>query len=389
MSVELRPFGVTCNIACHYCYQEPQRGAGNFHQRYNMAYMKAALEKHGKPFVLFGGEPLLLPLDDLETLWRWGYERFGRNSLQTNGTLITDAHIALFKQYKVDVGISIDGPAELNDVRWNHTLAKTREATARTEAAIERLCQEWTPPGLIVTLHRRNGAADERPRMAQWFRDLDALGVRSARLHVLEVDNSLVRQQYVLSEQENVESLLFFAGLQRELKGLRFDVVDEMKRLLLGRDKFASCVWHACDPYTTPAVQGVEGNGQSSNCGRVNKDGVGFIKGERSGYERYLMLHQLPQAHGGCRGCRFFLMCKGQCPGTAIDGDWRNRTEHCDIWKALFTHLEEELLGEGQMPLSLHPQRQQIEDRLTGLWRQGLNVRLELLLGELQGSGQE
>jgi len=28
-----------------------------------------------------------------------------------------------------------------------------------------------------------------------------------------------------------------------------------------------------------------------------------------------------PHAHGGCRDCRFFLMCKGQCPGTAIDGD--------------------------------------------------------------------
>ncbi len=32
-------------------------------------------------------------------------------------------------------------------------------------------------------------------------------------------------------------------------------------------------------------------------------------------------------------------MCKGQCPGTAIDRDWRNRSEHCAVWKALFADL--------------------------------------------------
>ena len=27
MSIELRPLGVACNLACHYCYQNPQRDA--------------------------------------------------------------------------------------------------------------------------------------------------------------------------------------------------------------------------------------------------------------------------------------------------------------------------------------------------------------------------
>jgi uncharacterized protein len=373
MSVELRPLGVACNLACDYCYQSAERSAGNLRRRYDLDAMRAALEQHGKPFVLFGGEPLLLRLHELEEIWRWGHERFGSNSVQTNGVLITDAHIALFEAYNVHVGISIDGPGELNDARWNRTAARTRTATAKTEAAIARLCAAGRPPGIIATLHHANATAERLPRMAAWFRELDELGVRSARLHLLEVDSPAVRRRYALSDRENVEALLFFARLQSELRGLRFDVVDEVRALLEARDGDVSCVWRACDPYTTPAVQGVEGDGRSSNCGRTNKDGVDFEKAGETGYERYLLLHQLPQEHGGCEGCRFFLMCKGQCPGTAIDGDWRNRTEHCEIWKAVFTHVEAQLVDEGVLPLSLRPDREELETRVLAAWEQNLN----------------
>ena len=80
-------------------------------------------------------------------------------------------------------------------------------------------------------------------------------------------------------------------------------------------------------------MQGIEGTDQRSNCGRTNKDGIDFVKSDREGFERYLALYYTPQEYGGCKDCRFFLMCKGQCPGTAIDRDWRNRTEHCEVWK--------------------------------------------------------
>src|ERR1700730_926372 len=100
MTTELRPLGVSCNIQCSYCYQNPQRDAGNIHRSYDLELMKSAVEKQGSPFILIGGEPLLLPMKDLEELWAWGLERFASNGLQTNGTMISDGHIALFKKYK-------------------------------------------------------------------------------------------------------------------------------------------------------------------------------------------------------------------------------------------------------------------------------------------------
>jgi uncharacterized protein len=371
MSVELRPLGVQCNIQCQYCYQNPQRDAGDLNRSYDLELMKSAIKAEGGPFALFGGEPLLVPEQDLENLWAWGMKQFGYNTVQTNGTLINDEHLRMFKAYKVSVGISMDGPGELNDLRWQGTLEKTREATAKTEKAVERLCREGIPPSLIVTLHRANATATRLPVLHSWFHDLERSGVRSVRLHLLESESEAVRAKFALTDDENIAALQGLAALQRNLKLLDFDLFADMRRMLLGQDSSSSCVWNACDPYTTQAVQGVEGQGQRSNCGRTNKDGIDFVKGNKPGYERYLALYATPQEVGGCRDCRFFLMCKGQCPGTAIDGDWRNRTEHCEVWKAAYGQQEAELVAEGKVPLSLSPARKRLEQSLLEQWSQG------------------
>jgi sulfatase maturation enzyme AslB (radical SAM superfamily) len=368
MSTEVRPLGVKCNIQCQYCYQNPQRDAGNIPATFDVARMKATLARMGSSFTIFGGEPLLVPEAVLEELWAFGLERFGTNGIQTNGTLINDRHIELFRKYSVNVGISIDGPEDLNDVRWAGTVALTRDATARTHRAIERLVQEGMTPSLIVTLHRNNATADKLGRMCDWFRYLDTLGIVGARLHDLEIEGAAVGAKYALSTDEQIAAFLEFAALEPTLRQLRFDIFTDIRKMLLGQDQQTTCVWNACDPYTTRAVQGVEGHGQRSNCGRTNKDGIDFVKADREGFERYLALYHTPQTAGGCGGCRFFLMCKGQCPGGAIGGDWRNRSSKCGLWMALFERFETELIAEGQMPVSTSPHRAALEQYVVSQW---------------------
>lgn len=380
MGIEVRPFGVRCNIGCLYCYQNPERDAGNVLDAYDLDRMKAALESAGREFTLFGGEPLIMPLEDLEALWAFGLERFGKNYIQTNGVLVNDDHVRLFHKYKVKVGVSVDGPGEHNDARWAGSLEKTREATAKTHAAIERLCKEGLPPSLIVTLHRANATRDKLPGMLDWVRSLEPLGVRAMRLHLLEVEEPGVRERFALSNEENLEAMRAFHALESELTTLKFDVFKDMRDLLLGQDKRSTCIWQACDPYTTKAVQGIEGTGQRSNCGRTNKDGIDFVKAGTEGFERYMALYQTPQEHGGCQGCRFFLMCKGQCPGTSIDQDWRNRTEHCEVWKGLFRQLEEEMLDNAVTPLSAHAIRPQLEQDFLRVWATGRNTTIANVL---------
>ena len=380
MSVEVRPFGVKCNIQCKYCYQNTERDSGNLLHSYDLAEIMKSLEKESKKFSLFGGEPLLMPADDLEIIFKWGYERFGVNSIQTNATLISDEHIQLFKKYNVAVGISIDGPDELNDARWAGSLARTRKATGNIQSAIELLVHENLTPSLIVTLHRQNSNKAALPRMNDWFNYLDDLGIRHVRLHILEIDSEHVEDNFALSTTENYEALLNFYNLSASLKSIKFDLFDEMRNLLLGNDSHSSCVWNACDPYTTRAVQGIEGNGQRSNCTRTNKDGVNFVKANQQSFERYIALYYAPQKFGGCNGCRFFAMCKGQCPGTSIEGDWRYRTRYCEVWKLLFERIESELESEQITPLSRQALRSDVEKFLIANWSQKKSCSLAYAL---------
>jgi uncharacterized protein len=385
--VELKPLNVRCNIRCRYCYQNPQRDAGNFGVKYDLEAMKLAVEKEGVPFGLFGGEPLLVPEEHLEELWSLGFRLFGWNRIQTNGTLLNSNHVRLFKRYRVSVGISVDGPGELNDARWVGTLKATRESTERSEAAILRLCEEGLYPGLIVTLHRLNCSSDRLAKLHSWLRCMDSLGVPSTRLHLLEVDDNDSRQRLALSEVENIDVLLGLARLENELKNLRFDLFDDVRRLLVGDDRMVSCYWKGCDPYTTGAVREINGEGHSSNCGRTNKDGIEYLKADHKAFDRYLALYMTPQEAGGCKDCRFFLMCKGQCPGTSLDGDWRGKTEHCEIWKVVFQHFEEQLRLSGRTPVSVSARRRELEHHFINAWTNGQNLEMWRLLSSADRTG--
>ena len=395
------PMGVACNLKCGtptatYCYQEPIRTAGNQgHPKYDMAAMKAALLKEGYKFTIFGGEPLLVPIDDLAELWRWGLETFGAaaakhgdrpNGVQTNGTLITEAHFRLFRKYKVGVGMSVDGPDELNDGRWAGSIEATREATAHSLWALDQLLERKLGASIIVTLHRLNASAERLPRLLAWFRDLSAKGLRHVSLHLLEVDMPGVREQLALSAEENIAALLACARLQSEIP-VAFSPLNDMVQLLKGEDQWnpredgsfqsaTSCIWNACDPYTTNAVHGVDGQGHRGNCGRTCKEGPFWQKASQVGFERYLTLAHTPQAYGGCQGCRFFSMCKGTCPGEGEQNDWRGKTEHCGVLMRVFEMLEAELVRSGIRPLSVSPERHAVELAQLAAWQAGRTMSL-------------
>jgi uncharacterized protein len=187
---------------------------------YSLDLIKSGVERLGKPFALFGGEPLLMPFADLEDLLSWGFERFGRNSIQTSATLIAARHIEVFKRYNVSVGISIDGPGELNGLRSAGSPERTSAATEKTTSAIRSLCQSGLVPSLIVTLHRLNATQDKLPMMNEWFRSLDGLGIRTTRLHILESDSMEVRLKYALTAEENLRAFLNFHDLETSLEGI-------------------------------------------------------------------------------------------------------------------------------------------------------------------------
>lgn len=388
MTIELEPVGVVCNLSCPYCYEHPMRDAGNFrHKTYSVQKMLDGLEKEGGQFTLFGGEPLLTDIDDLETIFKWGFERYGGNGIQTNGVLINDRHIEMFKKYKVHVGISVDGPDDMNDTRWAGSLEKTREATKKSMNAIKRLRDENISMGIIITVHKKNGLPKYRERFKNWVRELVLWGVDSARLHPLEIDHSAVGETLALTAEQNIEFLLDMWEFElKEFKGqFTFDIFRDVEGMIRADDSKATCTFLACDPYTTHAVQGIDSQGNQSNCGRGNKDGINWIKAQYDGFERQMALYNTPEEFNGCQGCRFFLMCKGHCPGTGIDMDWRNKPDTCLSWKVSFGIFEKMMLKQNKIPLSLHPDRKKYEDVMMYGFSRGVELRLTQITEYLKG----
>lgn len=117
-----------CNLACDYCYYSRCKGQPGTIKRIQphilAKFIKEYLEHTtgAASFVWQGGEPLLAGLDFFQEVVRLqkkfaAKNNYISNSLQTNATLITEEWAKFFKQNNFLIGVSLDGPEEINDRR--------------------------------------------------------------------------------------------------------------------------------------------------------------------------------------------------------------------------------------------------------------------------------
>jgi uncharacterized protein len=126
--VVVKPIGPVCNLNCEYCFYLEKQALFDAGEEYRMsddvlsAFIADYIASQPTPLVEFvwqGGEPTLLGIDffkrviDLQK--PFARRKMIKNSLQTNGTLLTDEWCRFLKQHNFMAGISIDGPKEVHD----------------------------------------------------------------------------------------------------------------------------------------------------------------------------------------------------------------------------------------------------------------------------------
>lgn len=381
MSIEVKPMGHACNLSCGYCYQEPMRLAGSKNPKIDIDNMLRHLDRLKHDFSVFGGEPLLTPKKYLRKLFAYGFAEHKKNGIQTNGLLIDDDHIRMFKEFNVNVGVSIDGPNELNSLRTIR--GKEDEANATVEATrtimknIQKMKGEGINVTVIITLHRQNGTPDRLPRLMEFITWLGQNGVNSGNIHSLEVDSTMRdAQKEVLTEEENIAAMLDLARYFEEKPDLYYVPFRTMKEAMTGDDQDSNCIWQNCDSMNTSAVYGIESDGGVSNCGRTNKEGINWHKADDSGFERYISLYNTPQEIGGCKGCPYFSFCGGGCPGESFDGDFRNKTMYCGTHKALYSFYENVMTDKGETPFTQTEELKQVENVLVEGFLRGNGLKV-------------
>jgi uncharacterized protein len=126
--VVAKPIGPACNLTCEYCFYLEKRALFSPGEQYRMsdkvlsAFIANYITSQPTPVIEFvwqGGEPTLLGIDFfkrvIELQGPFAHQKTITNSLQTNGTLLTDEWCDFLKKHNFMVGISLDGPREIHD----------------------------------------------------------------------------------------------------------------------------------------------------------------------------------------------------------------------------------------------------------------------------------
>ncbi len=116
-----------CNYQCHFCRYASQVSEVNIMEvemakRYIKKVMEYNIENcHSVTKITFhGGEPLLWGIEGFEQIIKFEEvckQKYGMNfinTIQTNGYLLNSEWLQLFKKNKFHIGISLDGPLQLN-----------------------------------------------------------------------------------------------------------------------------------------------------------------------------------------------------------------------------------------------------------------------------------
>ncbi len=179
--VMAKPTGAICNLDCEYCFflsKEMLYPGSRFRMAEELqeSYIRQLLEGHERaPEVVVawqGGEPTIMGLEffrrSIELQQR--YARPGQrilNTMQTNGTLLTDEWGTFLKENEFLVGISIDGPREIHDTyRVSKGGKPTFDRVIRGLDVLKTHGVDWN---VLTTLHAANG--DQGRRVYAFLRD--------------------------------------------------------------------------------------------------------------------------------------------------------------------------------------------------------------------------
>jgi len=200
--VQPTPF---CNIQCDYCYlpdrESTARLAPATFGKILSAVFASGLVNPPLSVVWHAGEPLVLPADYYVRLFgaidELGIARAGlRHSMQTNATLLNEAWCDFICAQDIHIGVSIDGPAFLND---RHR--KDRQGRGTHERTMKgiRLLRERNIDFHVIAVV----TSDSLDYAGQIFDFFLQLGVRRIGFNVEELEGENLKSSLIGQAKES------------------------------------------------------------------------------------------------------------------------------------------------------------------------------------------
>jgi uncharacterized protein len=372
-SLLIKPASAVCNLDCSYCFYL-DRDADPYKALPARRMTEETLERlvdsylfysyPASTFAFQGGEPTLCGLDFFERLVRLEQER-GRNgqmvsnSMQTNGVLLDANWCQLFRQFNWLIGISIDGPEEVNDL---YRLNKGGQGTwRRVMAGIEVMQREKVEFNVLCVVSQSNVA-----RAREVYRFYRSLGIAHMQfIPLAEFDATGAPLPFTITAEEYGRFLCeIFELWWPDRRKVRVRFFDNLAEAVAGQ-RPGSCTLHeTCDSYVVVEYNGdvypcdffVEG---SWKLGNIHLDSWPEIARRQ---KRYSFAVKKTLAHPECQVCTYQAICHGGCPKTR-HGPGRRFEDldyFCQAYKMIFDKAvgplrkEVEKLCGHSAPLEMH-----------------------------------
>lgn len=333
-----------CNFRCAYCFEPDEQHEG-FDIPYDLEAIKKSIDEiwggpyKGSDLCLHGGEPTLIPRGEMNSLLEHLHKYKQVVNIVTNGYKVDDYYIALFKKYNVYVGLSWDGPPELNVLRGPNP--NDPDITAFYNENLERIAKRMREEDVWISimciLHKANASTPEKlEKLTEWVKSLRSLGIRGGRFNLMYASTP-AKEQHELSTEEALRAWITLYEFNKKER-LNYNPFREMVKNLLGC-KPSPCVFNRCDFFNTHTIS-VLPDGTIGNCDRTFSNGI-YLRsqsGSRSG--RYEALQQTQ-----CKDCRYWNICGGGCPLEGENFDWRNKTKLCKAIYGMYEYIENDLRG--------------------------------------------
>jgi len=348
-SLLIKPASAVCNLDCSYCFYL-DREADPYKSLPARRMTTETLERlvdtwlfysyPASTFAFQGGEPTLagLPFFEKVVEFQKHYGRNGQsvsNALQTNAILIDDHWARLFKEYNWLLGVSLDGPQEVNDLyRYNK---EGRGTWKRVIQSIETLQKHQVEFNCLCVLSQANV---DKPR--ELYRFYRSLGVDNLQfIPLAEFDGKGNPLPFTIAPEQYGRFLCEVFDLWwPDRRKVRIRFFDNTAEALAGM-KPGTCTMHeTCDSYVV-----VEYNGDVYPCdffveggwkiGNMTLDSWSEIARRQ---RRFSFASKKTLAHPECQVCEYQSICHGGCPKFrhGPNGRFEDLDYFCSAYKMIF-----------------------------------------------------
>lgn len=344
----IKVVGVDCNLSCDYCfYESPERA--NAGVLFPLKLLEKLFEELPSVndqrtirVIWHGGEPTMAGLSYFQEaikLQKEVEEDCGcifSNSIQTNGTLLTDPWVSFFQEEDMHVGISLDGFSEIhNRYRKTATGAGTYEVVLD---GVRKCLEAGIPFGCLATINEAHSEDGE-----ELFRFFVDLGIKQFR----------VKPCYELSRQgedplcfsttpeayANLLTELFDSWIAEDDPSIDCGPVDDFLRGVLGQRKQQCVFKRDChffsfwpDGFVYPCeTRGVCEMylGNFAKASLLKLTDVWKQKSTEIGLYR---------VRGECKACSWFEACRGGCVRYDVFMG-RNKNVFCSSRRKVYRHI--------------------------------------------------